>query len=40
MPEFVRSDPSMWEAIHADPSVPLDRGLELSVILEGDLGSD
>lgn len=22
-PEFVRSDPSMWEAIHADPSIPL-----------------
>ena len=27
MVEFVRSDPSMWEAVYADPSVPLDRAL-------------
>lgn len=27
MREFVRSDPSMWEAVNADPSVPLDRRL-------------
>ncbi|PFG42643.1 hypothetical protein ATJ88_1311 [Isoptericola jiangsuensis] len=25
MPDFVRSDPSMWEAVYADPSVPLDK---------------
>lgn len=30
--EFVKSDPSMWEAIHADPSVPLDRGLIKQII--------
>lgn len=32
MPEFVRSDPSMWEAIYADPSVPLDRALVRQII--------
>ena len=32
MAEFVRSDPSMWEAIHADPSVPLDRALVRQII--------
>jgi hypothetical protein len=32
MPEFVRSDPSMWEAIYADPSVPLDRALMQQII--------
>ena len=32
MAEFVRSDPSMWEAIYADPSVPLDRGLMHQII--------
>ena len=32
MPEFVRSDPSMWEAIHSDPSVPLDRALTQQII--------
>lgn len=30
--EFVRSDPSMWEAIYADPSVPLDRALIRQII--------
>ena len=32
MPEFVRSDPSMWEAIYSDPSVPLDRALVRQII--------
>lgn len=32
MPEFVRSDPSMWEAIYADPSVPLDRFVVRQII--------
>ncbi len=32
MAEFVRSDPSMWEAIYADPSVPLDRALVRQII--------
>lgn len=32
MPEFVRSDPSMWEAIYADPSVPLDRAVVRQII--------
>lgn len=31
-PEFVKSDPSMWEAIYADPSVPLDRALTRQII--------
>src|SRR5687768_12599102 len=30
--EFVRSDPSMWEAIFADPSVPLDRAVVRQII--------
>jgi hypothetical protein len=30
--EFVRSDPSMWEAIYSDPSVPLDRALVRQII--------
>lgn len=30
--EFVRSDPSMWEAVYADPSVPLDRALSRQII--------
>lgn len=30
--EFVRSDPSMWEAIHADPSIPLDPALVQKII--------
>jgi hypothetical protein len=30
--EFVRSDPSMWEAVYADPSVPLDRALVRQII--------
>jgi hypothetical protein len=30
--EFVRSDPSMWEAIYADPSVPIDRALMQQII--------
>jgi len=32
MPEYVRSDPSMWEAVYADPSVPLDRALVRQII--------
>ena len=32
MAEFVRSDPSMWEAVYADPSVPLDRALVRQII--------
>jgi hypothetical protein len=32
MPEFVKSDPSMWEAIYSDPSVPLDRALTQQII--------
>ena len=32
MPEFVRSDPSMWEAVYSDPSVPLDRMLVRKII--------
>jgi hypothetical protein len=32
VPEFVKSDPSMWEAIYADPSVPLDRALMQQII--------
>ena len=32
MPEFVRSDPSMWEAVYADPSVPIDRALMQQII--------
>ena len=32
MAEFVRSDPSMWEAIYADPSVPIDRALMQQII--------
>ena len=32
MPEFVRSDPSMWEAVYADPSIPLDRALVRQII--------
>ncbi|UFU02730.1 hypothetical protein LQF12_14765 [Ruania suaedae] len=31
-PEFVKSDPSMWEAIHADPSIPLERSLVRMII--------
>ncbi|MFW6599907.1 DUF6999 family protein [Propionibacteriaceae bacterium Y2011] len=31
-PEYVRSDPSMWEAIFADPSIPLDRALTKQII--------
>lgn len=31
-PEFVRSDPSMWEAIFADPSIPLDKPLVRMII--------
>lgn len=34
MPEFVRSDPSMWEAVHADPSIPLDRALVQQIITD------
>jgi hypothetical protein len=30
--EFVTSDPSMWEAVHADPSVPLDRAVLRQII--------
>jgi len=30
--EFVRSDPSMWEAVYADPSVPIDRSLMQQII--------
>jgi hypothetical protein len=30
--EFVRSDPSMWEAIYADPSIPLDRAVVRQII--------
>ena len=32
MAEFVRSDPSMWEAVYADPSVPIDRSLMQQII--------
>ena len=32
MAEFVSSDPSMWEAIYADPSVPLDRAVVRQII--------
>lgn len=32
VPEFVRSDPSMWEAIYSDPSVPLDRAVVRQII--------
>lgn len=32
MAEFVRSDPSMWEAVFADPSVPLDRTVVRQII--------
>src|SRR5687768_13492025 len=32
VPEFVKSDPSMWEAIYSDPSVPLDRSLVRLII--------
>ncbi|WBU37874.1 DUF6999 family protein [Homoserinibacter sp. YIM 151385] len=32
MSEFVRSDPSMWEAVYADPSVPLDRAVVRQII--------
>lgn len=32
MREFVRSDPSMWEAIYADPSVPLDRAVVRQIL--------
>lgn len=32
MTEFVRSDPSMWEAVFADPSVPLDRAVVRQII--------
>ncbi|MEV5069576.1 hypothetical protein MRBLMI12_001152 [Microbacterium sp. LMI12-1-1.1] len=32
MPQFVRTDPSMWEAVYADPSVPLDRALVRQII--------
>lgn len=32
MAEFVRSDPSMWEAVFADPSVPLDRSVVRQII--------
>lgn len=32
VPEFVKSDPSMWEAIYADPSVPLDRAVVRQII--------
>lgn len=32
MAQFVRSDPSMWEAVYADPSVPLDRALVRQII--------
>lgn len=31
-PEFVGSDPSMWEAIHADPSIPLEKPLVRMII--------
>lgn len=30
--EFAKSDPSMWEAIYADPSVPLDRAVIRQII--------
>ncbi|MEV8023786.1 hypothetical protein [Microbacterium sp. NPDC080220] len=32
VPEFAKSDPSMWEAIYADPSVPLDRAVIRQII--------
>lgn len=32
MREFVKSDPSMWEAIYSDPSVPLDRAVVRQII--------
>lgn len=32
IPEFVKSDPSMWEAIYSDPSVPLDRTVVKMII--------
>ena len=32
MAEFVRSDPSLWEAVFADPSVPLDRSVVRQII--------
>lgn len=32
MAEFVRSDPSMWEAIYSDPSIPLDRSVVRQII--------
>ncbi|MFL0565963.1 DUF6999 family protein [Microbacterium sp. 179-I 1D1 NHS] len=32
MREFVTSDPSMWEAIYSDPSVPLDRAVVRQII--------
>ncbi|WP_454293909.1 DUF6999 family protein [Salana multivorans] len=31
-PEFVRSDPSMWEAVYADPSIPLEKPLIAMII--------
>ena len=31
-PEFVRSDPSMWEAIYADPSIPLEKSVIRMII--------
>lgn len=30
--EYVRSDPSMWEAVYADPSVPLERQIVRQII--------
>jgi len=32
MTESLRSDPNMWDAIYADPSVPLDRALMQQII--------
>lgn len=34
MGEFVRSDPSMWEAVYADPSIPLDRAVVRQIIAD------
>jgi hypothetical protein len=34
MAEFVRSDPSMWEAVYADPSIPLDRSVVRQIIAD------
>lgn len=32
MSEHIRSDPSMWEAVSADPSVPLDRAVVRQIV--------